>query len=77
MEIFMHQEDEEKDLNSFKMSSLSLSLSLYFFFLNLVVIRAKIISDTCSNFSDNILFCPLMRNFTKPLVQYEVYSLIF
>lgn len=69
----MHQEDEEKDLNSFKMSSLSLCI----FFLNLVVIRAKIISDTCSNFSDNILFCPLMRNFTKLLVQYEVYSLIF
>ena len=76
----MHQEDEEKDLNSFKMSSFSLSLSLSLslhFFLNLVVIRAKIISDTCSNFSDNILFCPLMRNFTKLLIQHEVYSLIF
>ena len=69
MEIFMHQEEEEKDLNSFKMSSFSLSLSLSLhFFLNLVVIRAKIISDTCSNFSDNILFCPLMRNFTKLLI---------
>lgn len=64
MEIFMHQEDEWKDLNSFKMSSFFFSLlSLCIFFLNLVVIRAKIISDTCSNFSDNILFCPLMRNF--------------
>ena len=63
----MHQEGEEKDLNSFKMSSFSLSLSIHFF-LNLVVIRAKIISDTCSNFSDNILFCPLMRNFTKLLI---------
>ena len=30
MEIFMHQEDEEKDLNSFKMSSLSLSHCIFF-----------------------------------------------
>ena len=70
----MHQEEEEKDLNSFKMSSFFFPfLSPCIFFLNLVVIRAKIISDTCSNFSDNILFCPLMRNFYE--APHSVWSL--